>query len=110
MKTGDKKAAIAAYKERKAEAGIYAVRCRATGESWVGRTQDLAKAQNGLWFTLRLGTSPNRAMQQAFTAHGDSFAFDILERLEEIEQDYLRAAALKERTAFWRESLGAPAV
>lgn len=33
----DRKAAIAAYKERKVIGGVYAVRCAATGEVWVGR-------------------------------------------------------------------------
>jgi hypothetical protein len=38
MNTFDRKAAVAEYKKRKAIAGIYAVRCPANGQVWVGRT------------------------------------------------------------------------
>ena len=86
MKGDARKAAIAAYKERKSVAGIYAVRCRATGAVWVGQTPTLDTIQNRIWFTLRLGNNPNRALQQAWTAHGaDSFAFEVVERLPEEE-------------------------
>ena len=33
----DRKAAIAAYKERKTIAGVFVVRCAASGEAWVGQ-------------------------------------------------------------------------
>jgi hypothetical protein len=33
----DRKAAVAAYKERKSACGIYALRCGPSGEVWVGR-------------------------------------------------------------------------
>ena len=35
MQREDRKAAISAYKKREAAAGIYAVRCKASGEVWV---------------------------------------------------------------------------
>jgi hypothetical protein len=34
MKASDRKAATAAYKEQKVVAGIYTVRCSASGEVW----------------------------------------------------------------------------
>jgi hypothetical protein len=37
----DRKAAIAAYKERKSVAGIYVIRCAASGEAWVGQAPNL---------------------------------------------------------------------
>ena len=46
MKIDDRKAAIAAYKKRKSAAGIYAVRCAPTGESWIGQTLNLETIQN----------------------------------------------------------------
>jgi hypothetical protein len=49
----DRKAAIAAYKERKTAVGIYVVRCEATGEAWVGQALDLEKVPNRIWFTLQ---------------------------------------------------------
>ena len=54
--TIDRKAATLAYKERKAVAGIYAVRCRASGQAWVGQTADLEKIEN----RLKLFTPPGR--------------------------------------------------
>jgi len=41
MKREQRKAAVAAYRERKAKAGIYAVVCHATGQRWIGRAADL---------------------------------------------------------------------
>jgi hypothetical protein len=109
--TSARKAAIAAYKERKPVAGIFAIRCPATAEVWVGKTPDLEKIQNRIWFTLRQGGHPCRSLQAAWTAHGpDSFAFEACERLEEEETPYIRDARLKERALHWRTELGAEAV
>ena len=55
----DRKAAVAAYKERKAIPGIYAVRCAATGQAWVGQTPDLTTVRNRIWFSLRQDCSRN---------------------------------------------------
>jgi len=109
--TSARKAAIAAYKERKSVAGIFAIRCQATAEVWVGQTPDLEKIQNRIWFTLRQGGHPSRSLQAAWTTHGpDSFAFETCERLEEEEVPYIRSALLKERALHWRKQLGAEAV
>ena len=51
--TSDRKAAIAAYKERKTIAGIFVIRCKASPQAWVGQTPNLEKVQNRIWFTLR---------------------------------------------------------
>jgi len=37
MDRSERKAAVSAYKERKAVAGVYAVQCAATGGQWIGR-------------------------------------------------------------------------
>ena len=55
MKIDDRKAAIAAYKKRKSAAGIYAVRCAPTGQTWIGQTLNLETIQNRIWFSLRAG-------------------------------------------------------
>ncbi|CAN5183516.1 GIY-YIG nuclease family protein [soil metagenome] len=104
----DRKAAIAAYKERKVIGGIYAVRCTATGEVWVGRWPNLATIQNRIWFTLRQGGHPNPELQTSWRHNGEAhFRFEILERMEEEASAYVRDALLKERAAHWRSSLGA---
>ena len=109
--TTDRKATIAAYKERKTIAGIYVVRCSATSEAWVGQASNLEKIQNRIWFSLRQGSHTCRSLQAAWTAHGpDSLTFAECERLEEEEIPYVRDALLKERMLHWRSQLGAKAV
>ena len=107
MKNADRKAAVAAYKERKAIAGIYALFCRPTAQRWIGRAPDLSTVENRLWFTLRQHANPHRSLQAAWDAHGpEAFAVEELERLVEEEDVYLRDSLLKERQEFWRIRLG----
>ena len=74
--TSDRKAAIAAYKERKTFAGVFVIRCKASTQAWVGQTPNLEKIQNRIWFTLRQGSHTCRTLQAAWTAHGpDSLTF-----------------------------------
>jgi hypothetical protein len=104
----DRKAAIAAYKERKSAAGIYALRCAATGQFWVGRAPDLTTIRNRVWFALRQGALPHPALQQAWNEHGEQdFSFVEMERLEDESSDYIRDAVLKDRLAFWQAKLNA---
>ena len=109
MKPDDKRAAKAAYKERKAAPGIYAVRCTPTGQVWVGATPELTAVPNRLWFALRLGNHPDAGLTAAWKAHGaEGCVFKELERIEPEDDPYLRHAALKERLAHWQEKLAAP--
>jgi hypothetical protein len=111
MKTEDRKAAIAAYKERKAAPGVFAVRCPATGEVWVGHAPDLATIRNRIWFALDHGSHRTASLQAAWNAHGaDGLGFEELERIEADQPAYARDKALKERTAAWREELAAAAI
>lgn len=83
MAAGDRKAAIAEYKNRKPQRGIFAVRCTATGHSWVGSSPNLDAARNGTWFTLRLGSHRDAALQAEWKAHGETaFAYVVLEELD----------------------------
>ncbi|SKA41099.1 hypothetical protein SAMN02745126_06471 [Enhydrobacter aerosaccus] len=108
MKGVDRKAAVAAYKERKAVAGIYAIRCLSTDERWIGRAPDLSTIQNRLWFTLRQGSFPHRALQMAWNEHGMSnFVFEEIERLEDEPLALIRDGLLKNRLAHWCQTLGA---
>lgn len=104
-----RKALLRAYKERKVEAGIYAVRCVASGQVWIGATPDLSTRQNGVWFSLRHGSHREPALQAAWAAYGeDAFAF---ERLETVDVEGLdrfgQASRLKDRRAHWIETLNA---
>lgn len=107
MSTVNRKAAIAEYKKRKVLAGVFAVRCLASGQVWVGRAPDVESIETRLRFGLRAGGHRHPPMQAAWNAHGgDSFAFEIVETVEE-DLPYVRDAVLKERLAHWREALGA---
>ncbi|MGB3810377.1 MAG: GIY-YIG nuclease family protein [Parvibaculum sp.] len=106
----DRKRQIARnYKERKASPGVYAIRCTATGDIWIAPSRNLDSQQNGIWFTLRLGTHPNKALQAVWNAHGEaSFAYEVVEQIENEDlTPYLLDALLKERIAHWRTELGA---
>jgi len=109
--TTDRKAAIAAYKERKTVAGIFAIRSKTSAQQWVGAAPNLETIQNRIWFTLRQGSHTCRGLQAAWTAHGpDNLSFWECERLEEEATPYIRDALLKERMLFWRTQLDAEAV
>ncbi|QCI64332.1 GIY-YIG nuclease family protein [Phreatobacter stygius] len=111
MRGQDRKAAIAAYKERKGVVGIYLVRCLATGEVWVGQSPNLDTVQNRIRFTLRFGSNTHRGLQKAWRDHGEEgLAFEIVETLADEESTYVRNAVLKERAAHWRSTLGAEAI
>jgi hypothetical protein len=110
MHAQDRKAAIAAYKERKSVAGIYAVKCTVSGRVWVGSSPSLNSVQNRVWFMLNLGTNANQALQTAWSAQkGEGFTFEKLEEIEE-DQLYVRDKLMKEREAHWRAKLGASAI
>jgi hypothetical protein len=109
--TIDRKAATAAYKERKTIAGIYVVRCTASGEAWVGQAPNLETIQNRIWFSLRQGSHTCRSLQAAWNAYGETgLTFGECERLEDEETAYVRNALLKERVLHWRAELKAEAI
>ena len=111
MRKDARKAALAAYRERKFAGGIFAVRCSPSGQLWVGSAPDLGTIQNRLWFALRQGASMNKRMQAAWQDHGpDSFTFEEVERLDEEADPYLRDKQRKERLDHWRAAMGAEAV
>ena len=104
----DRKAAIAAYKERKTIAGIFVVRCAASGQAWVGQAPNLETIQNRIWFSLRQGSHTCRSLQAAWNAHGEAaLSFAECEPLEDEESAYVRNALLKERLLHWRDELKA---
>jgi len=102
MNTTDRKAAVAAYKERKVAIGIYAIRCLPTGEVWCGRALDLGAIQNRLWFTLRQNNCRHTSLQAAWNARGETaFVLEEIERLDDETLAYVRDRVLKERLAHW---------
>jgi hypothetical protein len=107
MDKARKKELADAYKEQKPSPGIFAVRCTASGEAWVGKAPDTGRKQSGLWFQLRMGGFPNKALQATWNAHGESaFAFEVLEKISD-ENPLLIPVLLKEREAHWLKTLNA---
>ena len=104
-----RKALLRAYKEREVEAGIYAVRCAATGETWVGATPDLSTRQNGVWFSLRQGSHREKSLQAAWNAHGaEAFVFETVEAVDTEGLDrFGRDSRLKDRREHWIATLSA---
>ena len=111
MNKEERKAAVAAYKERKAPAGVFAVRCMPSGEAWVGQALDLGTIRNRVWFALGHGSHPVKTLQAAWNAHGpEALAFEELERVEDGLPSYARDKALKDRVAHWRSELSAASI
>jgi len=111
----DRKAATAAWKDREVEAGIFANRCPATGAQWLGQAPDIATVKTRHWFSLRLGSHSNRALQAAWQASKDvageaSMIFAVLERLPDEDDPIARASQLRDALRRWRNQLDAPAV
>jgi hypothetical protein len=80
----ERKEAARQFKERKPSPGIYALRCRTTGRSWVDSSPNLAAAQNGQFFQLRQSLHRDKELQSEWNAHGEgSFEFAVLETLPE---------------------------
>jgi hypothetical protein len=97
------------YKERKVPAGIFSLRCAATGDTWVGLSRNLDGQRNSIFFGLRLGSHMNKALQAAWNAHGEqAFEFSVVETIEDEDlTPYGREVWLKERERHWREALPA---
>ncbi len=108
MTPEDRRLALSAYKERKPQIGIFSVKCRVTGEMWVGHTPNLGTIANRIWFTLKMGTHPNRSLQQSWNDYGmEEMEFAMREQLEIDDLGYSRASSLKERALVWRLQLNA---
>ena len=108
MERQERKAVVFAYKQEEPVSGIYALRCKASGEIWVGRAPDVATIENRLRFALRMASTPHRSLAAAARAHGaGAFAFEIVERLDPEEVGEGRDRILKARHLHWCETLGA---
>ena len=108
MQGADRKAAIAAYKEREVVAGIFALRCAETGQVWVGQAPDISAIWNRTGFTLRHGTHLCRELQSAWNARvGEGFVFEELERFDAEALSIGRARILNDRLAHWAATLQA---
>lgn len=111
MDRQERKAAVAAYRQRKPAFGIFAVICTATGEVWVGTSRTVDTHKNRIWFELGIETHANGALQSAWKAHGAAeFRYEELDRLREDFPEFERDDELKKRLDLWQKRLRAARV
>ncbi len=111
MDSAQRKAAAAAYKERKPNAGVFRIVCAGTGQVWVGAAPGLDGIENRTRFMLRMGNHRSASLQSAWAACGDAgLSFATLETLDPGLSDYARRGRLKERLSHWSVELGAEAL
>jgi hypothetical protein len=80
----DRRQIASEFKKRKVPQGIFAIRCSASGQVWVGSSPNLDAASNSNWFQLRSGLHRNKVMQAAWTQHGESsFLFEVVDQFDE---------------------------
>lgn len=106
-----KKEAISQFKERKPSLGIFAVRCVANGQVWVGASRNLEATRNGTWFSLRLKGHRDKTLQEEWNAQGESaFQYEILETLSEDVLPQAVSDLLIEKKKQWIRQLDARAL
>ena len=106
-----RKAAIRDFKLRPPNRGVFAVRCTASGHVWVGASPNLDAARNATVAALRMGSHRERAIQDAWNAHGEAaFQFEILETLDPDLVAMSVGDTLKAKKREWAERLSAPAL
>ena len=104
----NRKEAAKQFKDRKVPRGIFAVRCRVTGETWVDSSPNLGAARNGTWFQLRTGTHRDQRLQAEWNPHGEeAFEFEILETLDDDASPILLRDLLREKKRKWAAERGA---
>jgi hypothetical protein len=101
-----KRAAKAAWSERKADWAICIVRIGAA--MWVKAVSDAAALERRLSFVLRTGGANGApaGMQAAFREEG-TVTVEVVERLDDGLSDMARETLVKDRIAHWADELGA---
>jgi hypothetical protein len=104
----DRKAAIRQFKQRVPSRGVYALRCVASNQVWVGTAPDLEAKRNSVAFQLRNALHRDPALKAASTTHGEAaFQFEILETLEADTPALLIRDLLTKKSKDWQARLGA---
>jgi hypothetical protein len=109
MESVRKREMLQAFKEAKVAKGVFAVRCTTTGQTWVATSKNLGQQRNSVWFMLKHGNHPNRAVQSAWDEHGEgAFAFEVLDEVDDEGLTPLGLSdLLKHKAGEWRDALGA---
>ncbi|WP_212523943.1 GIY-YIG nuclease family protein [Actibacterium sp. MT2.3-13A] len=103
-----RRAAMAAYRERRQRRGVFAVRHEASGAVWLGTSPDLDMAANRIFFSLRSGGWAGRDLAEAWRAQGgEGFRFEVVEVLDDDLAPLARERLAAARLAHWMVELGA---
>lgn len=83
MDQARKKELLTAYRQRRPEMGGIGLRCRATGETFLGTATDIPAAMNSIRVKLESGFHPNRHLLELWKREGaEGFEFFVADRLE----------------------------
>lgn len=109
----DRKALLRQYKETRRPAGIFVVRHRVTGKSFIGRSEDLTAILNRHRAQLKMGSHPVKALQDDWNAGTEEeFEFEALDTLlpPESEATWKPEDDLRTLELLWFEKLNSEGV
>ena len=101
MDTKRRKELLEAYRQRRPEMGVISLRCKATGESFLGTAADTKAAFNSIRMKLDSGFHPNRRLLELWRRYGGEEGFQcsvlrVLEYDDPAEDHSARLEALRE--------------
>lgn len=83
MDQARKKELMEAYKTRRPEMGVIALRCGATGETFLEGSRDIPATMNGIRVKLNAGFHPNRHLLELWKQYGqEGFTFSVARTLQ----------------------------
>lgn len=105
----DRKELIREYKATPRPAGLFRVRNKSNGKSFIGTSPDLPGMLNRQRFQLKMGSHPDPELQADWKELGpDAFEFEILDELRPSDEPgYDPAEDLRVLLEIWREKLTA---
>lgn len=104
--TAERKTAIRKFKERKPRVGVFAVRCTAAAQTWVGSPRNLDATKNRFWFCLCSGVHPDKSLQCEWNTCGEqAFQYETLEELEDDLSPLAITDLLKEKNTGLRNRM-----
>ena len=97
-----------AFKEAVPRKGVFTIRCAATGQTWVDTSVNVDSVKNRIWFSLRMGSHPNKVLQRTWNESGpEAMRFEVVEVFAEDVTSYELERLLKERKQHWLNELQA---
>lgn len=83
MDKAQRKALVEEWKNRRPEMGVIAIRCKATGESFLGASKDVKTDFNSSRAKLSSGSHPNKRLSALWEQYGENgFEFLVIASLE----------------------------